>query len=289
MMMTNFSFSGSEVLLIISSMVGSTFIFVAVARKFFHDLKSFNFNINFFITGIIMALIAVITCFSWESQIKDYSGYTPEVLDDQTIITPVTVWEKKKPPVLPPPPEKKLDIVLPNEEFKVKISSELLVQTEIKSTDVIEDSVIATDFDSMMVAAKAEPILAPPIEEEQPIVVIPERMPRFPGCEDLEISIEEKEACSKEKLLSYIYDKTKYPQLALEIGLEGQVVVQFVVEKNGEISDIKVVRELGGGCSEEAFSSVKSMNDLDEKWIPGRQRGKPVRVRYTLPIQFKLK
>lgn len=67
--------------------------------------------------------------------------------------------------------------------------------------------------------------------------------------------------------------------------LPGTVYVQFVVEKDGSISDVKVLRGIGGGCDEEAVRVVKSM----PKWKPGKQRGQPVRVYYTLPIDFKIK
>ncbi|MBC8173775.1 MAG: energy transducer TonB, partial [Chitinophagales bacterium] len=69
-----------------------------------------------------------------------------------------------------------------------------------------------------------------------------------------------------------------------ENGIEGTVYVQFVVEKDGSITDVKVVRGIGGGCNEEAMAKVKAM----PKWTPGKQQGKPVRVSFTLPVKFKL-
>ena len=76
----------------------------------------------------------------------------------------------------------------------------------------------------------------------------------------------------------------KYPEVARTSGITGTVYVQFVVEKDGSISDVKVVRGIGGGCDEEAVRVVKSM----PRWKPGKQRGQPVRVYFTLPIEFKL-
>jgi protein TonB len=89
-------------------------------------------------------------------------------------------------------------------------------------------------------------------------------------------------------MLEYIYNNLKYPDEAKIAGIEGRVVVQFIVERNGELTDVKAARDIGYGCGEEAMRIVNSMNTMDKKWTPGKQRGKPVRVQFTLPIQFKL-
>jgi protein TonB len=80
----------------------------------------------------------------------------------------------------------------------------------------------------------------------------------------------------------------KYPAIARENGIQGRVVVQFVVEKDGKITDANVVRDIGAGCGEEALRVVNSMNGMNQRWTPGKQRGKPVRVQFTLPVSFKL-
>lgn len=105
------------------------------------------------------------------------------------------------------------------------------------------------------------------IEEESFVVV--EEMPEFPG--------------GMAKLTEYLAKNIKYPQAARENGIQGRVFVNFVVERDGSISNVKVMRSLGGGCDEEAVRVVKSM----PKWEPGKQRGKAVRVSYNLPINFK--
>ena len=65
-------------------------------------------------------------------------------------------------------------------------------------------------------------------------------------------------------------------------------MVQFVIEKNGSISNVKIVREIGAGCGEEVKRIVETMNDMPEKWTPGIQRGKPLRVQFNLPVKFRL-
>jgi thiol-disulfide isomerase/thioredoxin len=124
--------------------------------------------------------------------------------------------------------------------------------------------------------------------DESEIFKVVEMMPRFPGCED-KGTVKEKEDCARIKMLEYIYKNLKYPQLARENGVVGQVVLQFVVAKDGYIDNIQIIRDIGAGCGDAAASVVDSMNDMTERWIPGLQRGRKVMVLYNLPISFKLK
>ncbi|MDE7357323.1 MAG: energy transducer TonB, partial [Bacteroidales bacterium] len=87
-----------------------------------------------------------------------------------------------------------------------------------------------------------------------------------------------------EAFYQYIAANIRYPVVAMESGISGRVYVTFVVEKDGSITDVKVLRGIGGGCDEEAVRVVKAM----PKWKPGKQRGRPVRVLYRVPINFTL-
>ncbi|MFZ1457552.1 MAG: TonB family protein, partial [Saprospiraceae bacterium] len=119
------------------------------------------------------------------------------------------------------------------------------------------------------------------------IFKVVDQMPRFPGCEDQAVG-HERDDCAKTKMLEYIYQNLKYPQEARKNNVEGQVVLQFVVEKDGRLNDIKVVRDIGAGCGIAASQVIESMNTMKSRWIPGKQSGKSVNVLYTLPIKFKL-
>ena len=99
---------------------------------------------------------------------------------------------------------------------------------------------------------------------------IVEEMPKFPGGENA--------------LMDYVAKNVVYPKEAQEKGISGRVFVGFIVEKDGSVSEVKVLRGIGGGCDEESIRVVKAM----PKWKPGKQNGKPVRVSYQLPIFFKL-
>jgi protein TonB len=82
----------------------------------------------------------------------------------------------------------------------------------------------------------------------------------------------------------YVSDKMKYPPQARRMGIDGKVFVEFVINKDGSISDVKAVKGIGAGCDEEAVRVVQSA----PAWSPGKQRGKPVKQRMVLPITFKL-
>jgi len=111
--------------------------------------------------------------------------------------------------------------------------------------------------------------------------------PRFPGCEAL-TDQDSKQNCSNQKLIQYIYSKLKYPKSAKDEGIEGQVVVSFVVTEEGKLFDVKLVKDIGGGCGEEALRVVNSMQEMNERWIPGRKNGQAVATEFKLPLQFRL-
>ena len=109
------------------------------------------------------------------------------------------------------------------------------------------------------------------IEEDDALVgVLAEVDPEFPG--------------GLEALYKFIQDNVQYPQLALENGIEGKVYVTFVVEEDGSITNPRLLRDIGGGCGQEAIRVVKMM----PKWTPGKQQGKTVRVQFSLPVTFSL-
>ena len=102
------------------------------------------------------------------------------------------------------------------------------------------------------------------------IVDYVEQMPYYPGGEG--------------EMMSFLYKNLTYPVVDLELGTQGIVIVRFVVEKNGSIGAVDVLRPLSANCDKEAIRVIKKMPD----WVPGKQNGVPVRVYYTLPVRFKL-
>jgi periplasmic protein TonB len=197
-------------------------------------------------------------------------GGEEEVVEAKKIVdVNLDLFEEEKkeepppPPVEPPPP--------------VKIESVQFTQLEAVDEPVDEPpptQEVLTETNAGTVTQEGEKIdePPPPVEAAEPqIFTIVEEMPSFPGGEA--------------ELFKYLGKTVKYPPMAQDAGITGVVYMTFVVDEQGKVRDPKVLRGIGGGCDEEAIRVVKAM----PAWEPGKQRGKPVRVQYNLPIRFTLK
>lgn len=140
--------------------------------------------------------------------------------------------------------------------------------------------VTAATFDRQNIKTSSD-TLKPPITYEEIIDPI-RKMPRFPGCEDLDISIQEKKKCAEEKLLKFVYGNFKYPT---DVCAEGMIVIGFTIDEKGNVIEPKILRDIGGGFGEEGVRVVASM----PQWIPAEEFGKLVRVQFNLPIRIGLR
>ena len=215
--------------------------------------------------GMVLSLLLVLFAFNWTEY--DEEIYIPddamELPDDLEIEPPRTA----EPPPPPPPPPPPVIEEVPEEEIEEEEEPEFVDQSIEEETEVVQE--------------KPEPAPPPPKVEE--IFKVVEQMPTFPGCEG-ESDKKTREQCAQKKMLEYIYKNIKYPAIARENGVEGTAVVTFVVEKDGSITDAKVLRDIGAGCGDESLKVVQKM----PKWNPGKQRGRNVRVQFNLPVRFKL-
>lgn len=125
-------------------------------------------------------------------------------------------------------------------------------------------------------------------EQQDDIYKVVDQMPRFPGCEGQNLPEAELVSCSQMQMLQYIYQNIKYPEDARNAGAEGVSVASFVIEKDGSVSDIKIVRSVFPSIDETLLHVVASMNNMPQKWVPGQHGGATVRVQYNLPVKFKL-
>ena len=148
---------------------------------------------------------------------------------------------------------------------------------EVEVLNVVEDDVETESIEITAEESTEEVVIAAPVEapeeeeEEEVIFVVVESMPEVPG--------------GQQALFKYLSENVKYPVIAQENGIQGRVICQFVVNKDGSIVDVEVVRSGGDpSLDKEAVRVIKSM----PKWKPGKQRGKAVRVKYTVPVNFKL-
>ncbi len=118
---------------------------------------------------------------------------------------------------------------------------------------------------------------------------VAERMPMVSNCAAWDTTYQVQTQCSQEVLLKFIYANVQYPDSARLQGVEGTVVINFVVNPDSTISDAKIVRDIGGGCGDAALAVINALNPLGLKWAPGRQQGVPVKVAMNIPVKFKLK
>lgn len=170
--------------------------------------------------------------------------------------------EPPPPPVEPPPP--------------VKIESVQFTQLEAVDKPVEEppptqEALVETNAGVVTQEGAKIDEPPPPVDEEPQIFTIVEEMPSFPGGE--------------KELFKFLEKTMKYPPMAIDAGIKGVVYVTFVVDESGKVRDPKVLRGIGGGCDEEALRVIKAM----PPWEPGKQRGKPVRVQYNMPVRFTLR
>jgi len=122
----------------------------------------------------------------------------------------------------------------------------------------------------------------------EPVYKIADENPRFPGCGTAKEYNAKLKNCGDEKMLQFIYENIKYPNTARAQGIEGTVVVRFIVKKDGSLSDEKILRNIGGGTGEEALRVVNLMKEKNIRWIPGIIDGQPVNFNFNLPIKFRL-
>ena len=210
-------------------------------------------KIIYVLMGFVFVLSLCYVALEWtEQEVTKY-----EVMDDEFLFEEEVEIQQTTPETPPPPPPPAVQ--------------------EVEVLNVVEDDVETESIEINTEDDKEEVVIAAPVEapeeeeEEEVIFVVVESMPEFPG--------------GQQALFKYINENVKYPVIAQENGIQGRVICQFVVNKDGSIVDIEVVRSGGDpSLDKEAVRVVKSM----PKWKPGKQRGKPVRVKFTVPINFKL-
>jgi protein TonB len=212
-----------------------------------------NDKIIYVLMGLVFVLSLCYVALEWtEREVTKYDVTDTEFLFEEEVEIQQTSQETPPPP--PPPAVQEVE-VLNVVEDNVETES-IEVNTEETETEVVI----------------AAPVEAPVEEEEEEVVfVVVESMPEFPG--------------GQQALFKYLSENVKYPVIAQENGIQGRVICQFVVNRDGSIVDVEVVRSAGdASLDKEAVRVIKSM----PKWKPGKQRGKAVRVKYTLPVNFKL-
>lgn len=198
--------------------------------------------------GMILSLLIFIVVFKIEIKASGEKEVMAIATQEEVMIEEIV--QTKQEIQAPPPPRPMVPVEVPNDE-------------------VIEDEIIALDAELELDEMIELPPPPPAQEEdgaEEEIFVVVEQPPVLIGG------------------IQSVQSQVVYPELAIKAGIEGRVVLQFVIRKDGQITDIQVVRGIGGGCDEEAVRALKTA-----KFRPGMQRGRPVSVKYTIPVSFRIK
>ena len=204
--------------------------------------------------GLVLVLSICYVAFEWtEKEVTKYVVTEDVAWQDEELDIQQTTQETPPPP--PPAPIQEVEVLN-------------VVEDDVE----VEEIEINTEDDK-----DVEVVIAPPVEvkieeeDEEVVFMVVESMPEFPG--------------GQQALFKYLAENVKYPVIAQENGIQGRVICQFVVNKDGSIVDVVAVRSSGEpSLDKEAIRVIKSM----PKWKPGKQRGKPVRVKYTVPVNFRL-
>ena len=211
-------------------------------------------KLTYVLIGLVLVLSICYVAFEWtEKEVTKYEVTDTDFFFEEEIDIQQTTQETPPPP--PPPAVQEVEVLN-------------VVEDDVE-TETIE---INTEDEKDVEVVIAPPVEAPVEEEEEEVIfMVVETMPEFPG--------------GQQALFKYLGENVKYPVIAQENGIQGRVICQFVVNKDGSIVDVVVVRSSGEpSLDKEALRVINSM----PKWKPGKQRGKPVRVKYTVPVNFRL-
>jgi protein TonB len=213
----------------------------------------------FFNIGLVISMLMVIAAFEWrfydDQELMD--GVSTNMEFVETLDVPFT----EQPP--PPPPKALKNVQIISVENVEEIEEEINIDLDIEMTeDLVIEQVIEQVVESDIGNVEEE-------DTEEIFIIVEEYPAPYGGLATF---------------YQYINAIIKYPKQAQALSIEGRVFVQFVVGKDGGLTDVKVIRGIGGGCDEEAIRVVKG----SPSWKPGKQRGKPVRVKMVLPVTFKI-
>ncbi len=216
-----------------------------------------NKRLTYTLMGLVLSFAVFYVAFEWtDRDVEKYDvAVSQDVIFEEEMIEQ-TVQEEQNTP--PPPPPAAPDVI---EEIQI-------VDDDVETADIT----ISSEDDQ----TQAQEVIQAPIEmpeedpEENIVFVVAEKMPSFPG--------------GQQALMKYLSENIRYPVIAQENGVQGRVIVQFTVRKDGSIDDVKVVKSADPSLDKEAVRLIKSV----PAWEPGMQRGKAVHCKFTVPIVFKL-
>ena len=290
--LTAFFFDGNSVLLTVATAAAMIYLYILIAKKIRKESHKGrmleNTGINRFI-GISAALFFTIVFMSWTSEKTErqfakaveeeviWANEVAEIVDIKKELPKVKI----EPPKLQSPKFEIKEIVekLPDEKKSHEGSPDGKGDDKNKS---IGTQIKLPDFEFEDTRKKE-------VEIEMPLTFA-EKMPRYCGCEEAGQKEEDKRICSDRKMTAYLAKVVDYPLMARELGYEGKVFVSFVVETDGSLSNIEIKKDMtpGGGLANAAKKAVEKMAK-ESCWQAAEQKGRKVRLRLTVPVQFKIR
>lgn len=222
-----------------------------------------NYRILFFQIGLVVSLVLSIVLIEWKTYEKGAKGLGELEVEVDDEVIPITQRNVKPPPPPPPPPPEQIEIVDDDVELEEELEIQSTETDEMEEVEVIEEEEETSD--------------------EILNFAVVESVPVFPGCEDKKTNAEKK-ACFEQQIMKFVGKEFEFPEMARQMGIQGRVYVNFVIEKDGSISNPEVVRGVDKMLDDEALRVVRQL----PKMKPAKQRGKPVRMSFMLPINAKL-
>ena len=219
-----------------------------------------NKKFMFMEIGLIAALLIVLGAFEWsttESSVSILEEEVAVVIEEEQV--PITQEEQLPPPEVPKEPVMSdvIDIV----DDDIKVEDNFLISTE-------DDKSLGVEIKDYVVEQQEEEVVE---DEEIPFAIV-EQKPTFQGKDPNHFT-------------KWVFSKIVYPEIAKENGVQGRVTLQFTIDTDGSIRNVKVLRGVDSSLDKEAVRVVSS----SPKWQPGMQRSKPVKVKYTFPVVFQLR
>jgi len=217
----------------------------------------------YFVIGLATILFISWQAIEWKTYEKDLYGYEALNVDDEDD-EEIPITEQLKTPPPPPPPPPPAPEVIEVVEDEEEVEETVIESTETNEDEIVEIVEVEEEYDDVDV----------------PFAVI-EDVPIFPGCE--RVSKSERRNCFQEKMNKHIRKNFRYPEIAQEMGIQGRVYVNFIIAKDGQITNIRM-RGPDKNLEKEAQRIIAKLPNM----IPGKQRGRPVRVPFSIPITFRL-
>lgn len=216
----------------------------------------------YFVIGLVLVMVLTYVAFEWKTYDQnayDYTGMnTPdEIPEVSPPVIPINT--------LPPPP---VPVAAPSIEIREN------------DEDIIETEILSTDTNQTEEVIKVEDVIFDKLTEVEPIPFsVIEDVPVFPGCENEQ----DKRACFQEMMNKHIAKNFRYPEIAQEMGIQGKVYIQFIIQKDGSIGNIQK-----RGPDKHLEAEATRIINMLPQMKPGKQRGTPVKVPFSIPINFKL-